>query len=145
MPEGLLFVDLTDMTRQIKVLREVDISEALIQLRSDGIIHVHYKKDTSVDIELQLKMRTIYWEIADHRKSKFIFSADSGFSVTKAARENSIQMEAQSPILCYAIIASNLAHKLIANFYLLINKPRAGYKLFSTTEDAAAWLHTLEK
>lgn len=39
-----------------------------------------------------------------------------------------------------AIVISNLAQKLIANFYLKFNKPPRPTKIFTTTESALEWI-----
>lgn len=126
------------LTSKIIIVKEVDIPEALVRLRSDGIMHVHYKKNTTIDTEAQLMMREIYREMVPGKTLPYIFSAASGVTFTKEARENSRGKD--SPIASYAIIANNLAYRLIANFYLKVNKPKVPYRLFSTMEDAVEWL-----
>ena len=129
----------------ITILKEEDIPEASIRLRSDGIVHVHYKKNSVLDVGLQLKMRKIFNEITGHRKSKFIFTAAEGFSMTREARENGPKLQEESnPIKYYAIVIDNLAYKIIVNFYLKVFKPKGNYKLFKSLEEGVEWLHTLE-
>lgn len=130
------------LSPNITIIKEIEIPEAFIMLRSDGIIHVDYKKDTTLDVDLQVSMRKIYDELTLGIKTHFIFSAAEGFILTKEARENSSIIDATSPIAAYGIIANNLAYKLIANFYLKVNKPKVPYKLFTTVEEAVKWLHT---
>lgn len=124
---------------KIVILKEVDIPEALIRLRSDGIVHVHYKQNVTIDIETREMMRELYRELAPNKKLHYIFSAASGVSFTKEARENS--GAENSPIASYAIIANNLAYKLVANFFLRVTKPKAPYKVFSDFDEAVEWLH----
>lgn len=126
------------------VLKEIEIAEAKITLRSDNIIIVQYKRNTVLDVELQLRMRQIYRDLTNNRKMNFIFMADDGFSLTKEARENSEVIAESSPIKAYAIIVNNLAYRIIANFYYKINKPKVPYKSFPTVKDAIHWLYTLD-
>jgi len=58
------------------ILKEVEIPEAIITLRSDDIIVVRYKRNTILDVELQLKMRAIYGELTNNKKKNFILSYD---------------------------------------------------------------------
>ena len=125
------------------ILKEVEIPEATITLRSDNIIIVRYKRNTVLDVDLQVRMRRIYSELAGNRKVNFIFMADEGFSLTKKARDNSESTE-NSPIKAYAIIVNNLAYRIIANFYYKVNKPKVPYRSFPTVRDAIHWLHTLD-
>lgn len=126
------------------VLKQVDIPEATVTLRTDNIIIVRYKQNVMLDLELQLRMRRIYHDLCQGKKLNFIFSADLGFSVTKEARENSELLAESSPIKAYAIIVTNIAYRLIANFYYKINKPKVPYKLFGTQDEAIHWLYTLD-
>lgn len=125
----------------VVVLKRVEIPEALIMLRSDGIVHVHYKKNTTLDLDLQASMRNLFLELTGGKKSPFMFSADEGFSLTKEARENADSFKKNPVISSYAIIADNLGYRMIANFYLKINKPVTPYKIFQNTEDAIQWLY----
>lgn len=130
------------LTPNITFLKVVEIPEANIILRSDNIIHVDYGKNVTLDVNLQISMRKIFDELAAGKKMHFIFSADEGFILTKEARENSEIMDIDSPISAYGIVANNLAYKLIANFYLKVNKPKVPFKIFLTVEEAAKWLYT---
>ena len=129
------------LVQKIIVLKEVNIPEAIITLRSDRIMLVHYNKDITIDVETQLMMREIYKQMAPGKRLDYIFSASSGVSFTKEARENPSDV-ANSPIASYAIIANNLAYRLIANFYLKVIKPRVPYRLFSDIDEAVEWLHS---
>jgi hypothetical protein len=130
------------LSSNITVVKEIEIPEAFIRLRSDSILHVHYKRNTTLDVELQVRMRNIFNEMTGGLKSNFIFSAAEGFALTKEARENSTILDSNSPISAYAVIANNLAYRIIANFYLKVNKPTVPYKLFQTIEEAVKWLYT---
>ena len=125
----------------IIILKEIDVPEASIKLRSDGIVLVHYKKNVTIDADTQFSMRELFKELAPGKKLNYIFSADAGVSFTKDARENSAKSTQDSPIAAYAVIANNLAYRIIANFYLKVNKPKVPFKLFPNTEEALFWLH----
>ena len=129
---------------EITIIKQVEIPEAFISIRSDGIVPVHYKKNTVLDVDLQMRCLDIYAEILDRKKMKFIFSADDGFMLTKEARENAPKVQVRSPILYYAIIANNLAYKIIANFYIKVMKPAGNYKIFNTVEAGVKWLHSFK-
>jgi len=126
----------------IIILKEMDLPEASIKLRSDGIVLVNYKKNITIDADTQLSMREIFKELAPGKKLNYIFSADAGVSFTKDARENSAKSTVDSPIAAYAVIANNLAYRIIANFYLKVNKPKVPFKLFATIEEALIWLRS---
>lgn len=125
-------------------LKHIEIPEAHIVLRHDEIVHVHYKKNTVLDVELQTRMRVIYHQLAGGKKLNFIFSADEGFVLTKEARENGPMIENDSPILFYALVANSLPYKIIANFHIKVTNPRANYKVFTNVNAALNWLQSLK-
>ena len=124
----------------IKNEKVVEIDEAIIALRSDGIIHVHYKENTLITVELQGKMYDIFIEMCGDNKYAFLFTASDFVSVTKEARDNALILEALYPGIATAVLTDSTAYKIIANFYVLVNKPKTPLKIFSNEEDAVIWL-----
>lgn len=131
------------LERDITIIRQIEIPEAFIHMRSDGIVFVRFKENVTLDIALQERLVEVYRQIIGGGKANFIFLSDEGFFLTKEARENSITMENNSPVGASAIIVTNLASRIIANFFIKVNKPKIKYKLFGTVEDAAKWLNSL--
>ena len=62
--------------------------------------------------------------------------------ITKEARDHSAELEKTYPGIASAVIADNLAYKIIANFYLKLNKPKTPYKVFNNIDSAEVWLKT---
>jgi hypothetical protein len=118
----------------------IETQEATITLREDGIVHVHFNEGVEVTVQVQGKMYDIYNEICGNDHKPFLFTADEYVSVTKEARDNAIIMEAMYPGIATAVIAPSAAYKLLANFYLLVNKPKSPYKVFNNEEEAVKWL-----
>lgn len=125
---------------EVAIIKEIILSEATIQLREDGIVHVIYQKNIILDIELQMRMFYLYHEITDNRKLPFLFSAMEGVTITKEARDNAIIIEDKASVGAVAVIADTLAYKLIANFYLKVNKPKCPFKVFTKHAEAIQWL-----
>lgn len=125
---------------EIEIIKEIITPEAAIQMRADGIVHVLYSKNVTLDVELQMKMFHLYKELTSNVKHPFVFSAMEGVVVTKEARDNAILIEDEAPVSAVAIIADTLAYRLIANFYLKVNKPKSPYKVFKKMDEALAWL-----
>lgn len=128
---------------QIKIYEEkkIEIPEAIIHCRADGIIHVAFKEKADVDVALQNRLLKIYLEICADGKRPFIFSALNDVNFTKEARENSIKMEPFFPGSATALVADSVAYRLIANFYLKINKPKTPNRIFKDVPSAVEWLN----
>lgn len=128
----------------MKIIKQIKFPEATLSLREDGIVHVFYNSDIILDIPLQLKMADSFNEITDNKKSYFIFEAGENVIVTKEARDNALKLEDVTPILASAVIANNLAYRIIANFFIKVQMPKGKYKVVATKEDAIKFLNSLK-
>jgi hypothetical protein len=128
---------------EITITKQMEIPEAFIRMRSDDIVHVYYKENVTLDVELQDRMELMFQEITGNIKTGFIFQSGEGVILTDEARENAIKLEKNSPVKASAVIISNLASRIIANFFIKMNKPKIPHKLFGTVEEAAKWLKSL--
>ncbi len=128
---------------EITIVKQVNIPEASIKMRSDGIVHVYYNENVVLDVNLQVKMLHLFSTFTNNEKAYFIFEADEGFVVTKEARENANKLEENTPVKASAIIVKNLASRIVANFFIKVVKPTINYKLFTNVNDAVAWLKSL--
>lgn len=126
------------------IQREIEIPEAFIRLRNDGIIHVYYKENTILDIELQNKAAALFRQLTNNKKANFIFEAGEGFHFTKEARENYAKLEQNSSVNASAIIVTNLASRIVANFFINVTRPKIKYKMFGALEEAVKWLNTIK-
>lgn len=126
----------------INITRKIETEKVLIQLRSDGIVHVTFKENCTIDVEMQMETLKLYTEICEGKKSKFLFTAEGGVTITKEARENATKIEGLSPVGKSAVVADSLPYRIIANFYLKVNRPKNPYKVFSNEKEAIKWLLT---
>jgi hypothetical protein len=118
------------------------INEATITLRKDGIIQIHYHEGVEINPPLQDRVMKIFIELSGGIKRPFLFTAMEYVTVTKEARSHAIEMESVYPALASAVVAHSTAYRIIANFYLKVNKPKTPYKVFSTEAKAVEWLFT---
>lgn len=131
------------LEHEITILKEIEIPEAFIRMRSDNIVHVFYKENVTLDIGLQMRTNDLFRQITANKKTNFIFEADEGFVLTPDARDNAKDIEHDSPVAASAIIVKNLPSRIIANFYVKVVRPRINHKIFGNVADAAKWLKSL--
>lgn len=127
------------------IVKQIKIPESTVSLWANGVVHVYYNDHTVLDIDLQLKMAGIFNEITEHKKSHFIFEAGEGVTITKEARDNALKLEDSTPILASAVIAQNLAYRMIANFFLKVQKPKGQYRVVANIDEAIKWLSSIQK
>ena len=130
------------MDANIFIDKIIENDFAIVHSRTDGILHVTFKEGTEIDVALQDKMIEVYLEICGDKKRPFLYTGIGDVSITKEGREHSKNLEDVFPATATAIVADNIAYKIIANFYLKINKPKSPYKVFKDIASAEAWLKT---
>lgn len=118
----------------------IEIETAILHRRKDGIIHITFKDQTELDLELQDTLVKLYNELAEGKKRLFLFSAFSDVTVSKEARDRATELENVYPAIATAIVADTIAYKLIANFFIKMNKPKTPYKVFTNSIKAELWL-----
>jgi len=122
------------------VLKEVKLSEGIIQLKSDGIVYVKLYENMVLDVPLQMRMLEFYKSITNNKQTPFLFEGEDNVTVTKEARDNAASLEDESPCKAMAVIVSSIPIAMVANFYLKFNKPKRPYKVFKDRNDAIEWL-----
>jgi hypothetical protein len=128
------------MPGEIGIIMEIDMPEASVSLRADDIVVVRFKKDTVLDVPLQLRLLENYKIITKNKLMPFVFEADEGVTITKEARDNATHLEEESPCAVSAVVVQNIAYAMIANFYMKFNKPKRPYKVFNNKQEAISWL-----
>lgn len=111
-----------------------------ITLGSDGIVHITYLEGKVIDTAEKKEELAANLAITGGKKSLFLLSFESYVTITKEAKEYSIEIEPQQPFLAIAIIVDNLAYQLMADFYFKFYKPKVAYKVFKSEERAREWL-----
>jgi hypothetical protein len=122
--------------------KTVELDKVVILSRKDGIIQVIFKEGIELDVDLQDRMLFVYLQLFGNTKRPFLFNAFNDVVITKEARDHSAELEKTYPGIASAVIADNLAYKIIANFYLKVNKPKTPYKVFNDVASAEIWLKT---
>ena len=129
---------------EVKIIKQIKHPEATLSLREDGIVHVFYHDNIVLDVPLQLRMAEAFNQIAETKSTYFIFEAGENVHVTKEARDNALKLEDSTPIMASAVIAHNLAYRLIANFFLKVQRPKGKYKVVANMEEALKWINSLK-
>ncbi len=132
------------LENDVEIVKQIKLPEATLSLRQDDIVQVFYHTNTILDVPLQLRMADAFNKIANGKKSLFIFEAGDNVIVTKEARNNALKLEDSTPILASAVVANNLAYRIIANFFIKVQKPKGKYKVVANKEEAVKWLKSLE-
>lgn len=122
------------------IIKKEETNASYISMCSDGIIRVLFKRNQEIDPIVLKELFDKFNEMTDGVSYPYIYSAEDG-SVTFTTEGNVYSKQHQHlfPKICSAFVTKSLAQRLIANFYLKINKPENPSKLFKTLEEAEIW------
>lgn len=126
-------------------LKHIILNHSTVLLREDGIIEVKFKDDILLNIEDCKELVSHYGHFSPQKKRPILHLIGKYMNVTKEAREFSASEEGLKYSLAEAFVFNSLPHRIIANFYLNVNKPAAPTKFFKTKQEAEVWLKTFLK
>lgn len=124
-----------------QIVRTTETTVSFIHERADGIFHVEFKKNSTIDISHQEENRLKYIELTGGEKRLFLYTSRGGLFVTKEARENARRTEPTTPVLARAVVTHNFADRVIAEFYMKFYRPYIPIRIFKDTPEAIDWLH----
>ncbi len=119
---------------------KIDVGHSSIELRSDGIVEVILKKSSLIDLQECRDVMNAYEQLLEKKKYPLLHVVEDYVQVTNDARNFGSSEEGLRFSAAEAFVINSLAHKLLANFYLRVNKPSVPTKFFSNKADAEFWL-----
>jgi len=117
----------------------IETAIAIISVDENGIGHQYFKDNTVLDVPEQLENLEAIKSVTSMKPTPFVVSAGKNVMITKDARDNAILIEPLSPINASAIVVQNLAYRLIAEFFIKVQKPKMPYKIFTDKQNAYEW------
>ncbi|MBI1836470.1 MAG: hypothetical protein HYR91_04320 [Flavobacteriia bacterium] len=125
-----------------EVILDVKLKSYSVFLREDGIIQVDIEPITEVTIEEVIQGTNEVMNIVGINKYPVLFLAKEFSVPSKESREYLAKKEALPYSLADAYVICSFPQKLVANFYLRINKPARPTRIFTDKNEAIKWLKT---
>ena len=114
-----------------------------MELKYDDVVYIHTVEDAEIEIpeidELNKHLRSL----VEDRLCYLIVFPGVGSSSSNEARKHAAKQKGKN-IIAEAIIIDNLAIRLLANFYMKINRPEQKIKLFSNEVAALEWINSIK-
>ena len=123
-----------------EVVNSVSTDKATIKIYASGILHIHFHENADFDVEDKKLMFKETYELTLGKKYPTLFTADDGVSFTREAQAYGREQEPNLSYSCVALIVSNMAYRLLINFYINYYKPEITYKTFSNIDESYIWL-----
>ncbi len=124
----------------VTIVDKIETDLAAICIRSDGIMCTHVKVDYEIGLEDAENIYELSIKIGLGKVYPNLFTLEK-FAIPS----NEVRLFMTSPkriavTSADAFIVSSLPQKILANFYLKINKPPIPSKMFYEVEAAIKWL-----
>ncbi len=124
----------------VEEITKMDIGHSTVELRSDGIVEITLKESSLIGLQECYDIMDTYEKILEKKKYPLLHIANDYVQVTEQARDYGSSEEGLRYSAAEAFVIKSLAHKLLANFYLKVNKPSVPTKFFGKKKDAENWL-----
>jgi hypothetical protein len=123
----------------------VELETARVELRADGILHIHIKEGREMHLNDAIKVVEAMGTLGNKQKYPVLIDCGEFATIDKEVRVFSASKEANIYTLADAVAYHSFAHKLLVDFYVNHNKPSVETKVFTDNEAAIVWLKTFIK
>ncbi len=131
-------------TTSYKIIETVQLPHTKIELRDDGIIQFFHKDTFQFTMSEIKEMEEVVLKITKGVTHKSLMVAGDFTNVDLEVMKHLSSSENTLVSLADAFVLNSFAQKLLANFYLKINKPVLPTKIFNKVDEAEAWLLSLD-
>ncbi|PCJ89116.1 MAG: hypothetical protein COA57_02570 [Flavobacteriales bacterium] len=124
----------------------IETSAGWVRIVENNLIEVGLCDYFEIDIETVRELHKTILNIAEKGKKHILLVyLGHGTIATKKARDFAAKLAKGDLIIAEALLASNLAHRLMGNFYIKFHKPTRPSKVFIKKESAIKWLRKIER
>ena len=124
------------------IIKTINNAGSNVSLRSDGILQIEIKPNTTLQLVDGKEMVTAFAELGGGKKHPLLFIAGDFALASAEARYYASGKEANQYTLASVFVVKNIAQKLMGNAYITFNKPITPTKIMTSQEEAVKWLKT---
>jgi hypothetical protein len=125
------------MPREARIVR---VEVFTIEMRADGILHLHADGDKVITMELYRALIKTIGEMTGGRKVPILSTTDELTMPDDEVKELMVKPDANPYCTANALIAPSLPQKILSNLFIRILKPARPVRLFRNKEEAIEWL-----
>lgn len=119
----------------------IDLTHSELFLRDDGIVQVNTTDHNYVLKDLK-EINVAQGKITNGKKCLLLVVGSDFANVDSETREYMATAESTQYSIAEAYTLSSLGHKILANFYLKVNKPGVPTRFFTDLNLAEEWLRS---
>lgn len=122
----------------MKELEKIELKAYVTWLDEDNIVWTVVKEKANIDLEDAKENSIVVNGLIKSGKSPLV-DTRSLHSITKDARDHFSMKGRDTNVSSIAIIVGSALSRMVANFYLGINKPKVPVRLFNNDASAIKW------
>ena len=128
----------------MKILQEINIDYCCLQLFENNLVRIDIKGNYNIGAIESEEITKQLGILSKGKKMLVLMIADEITQFDQGAREYSASEAGSKYTLADALVVKNLAQRILANFYVTVNKPKIPSKTFNSEEEAKNWLFSLK-
>ena len=126
----------------VKVLSTQTVAPYIISICNDGLLYVRVTNEVNETVERSKQLVEAIGKLVNYKKVPMLSKFDEFALPPKENRDFWAQKDSCPYTSAEAFITNSTAMKIIANFYMRIEKPQRETKMFTDIEEARKWLKT---
>src|SRR3954468_16497382 len=133
------------LTGNYKVIDEIILPHTHLKLRSDGLVMITYPDNFSFTLKESIESVNAIGEITNGVPHPILKIPGKYTTVDKDTRNHVAKGDGARFSIAECFILRSLAHKLVGNFYLSVEKPQKPTRFFNSVPEGEIWLKTFIK
>lgn len=126
----------------VKVISTQTVAPYVISICDDGILYVRVTTEVDETVERSKKLVETIGKMVDYKKVPMLSKFDEFALPPKENRNFWAKKDSCPYTTAEAFITNSTAMKIVANFYMRIEKPQRVTKMFTSVSEARKWLKT---
>jgi hypothetical protein len=110
-----------------------------ISLVDEHVLLVSVRDGMTIDVQQLWENYNATLELNPAGDYPVIFETQGFVNITKESRELAASREMAKDVAAMALIANNMATRMLANFYMKVNKPLRPTRAFTDIQKAIEW------
>lgn len=129
----------------VKIIKEFHFSYATIWVRSDNIVQVDSAENAFYTLVETLEVHNKINELTDYKPMLILHVTGKYANVDADTREFLASENGLRYVIAQAFVLHSMAQRMVANFFMNIDRPKKPTKFFDAQEEAEKWLHSFNK
>jgi len=131
------------MLTDLIILKKLELDFVIIEFYAPDLIVYHYKPQTHLTWQMIQQVAKETNEMINYKKCFMCSVIGEDVTIDKAVREKGTTPEALAYTKASAIVQNSLAHRILGNFIIKVQRPSVPTKLFNDIHVALTWLNKL--